>query len=185
MLLKERWREEGKGRVDEEEDVSSYWMTLRKRSVLEFERERTWSHCMENWFWKGLQAWSKAASLWRCAVLLGLWYCPMSVIAWCVLLLDVWYCVMCGVVWCVVLRDMWYCLMCVIALCVLLLDVWYCLMCGIVWCMVLLDVCYCLMCVIAWCVVLLDVCYCLMCVIDWCVVLLWGIHTWSFLHYLN
>jgi hypothetical protein len=31
MLLKERWREEQKGREDEEEDVSSYCMTLRKR----------------------------------------------------------------------------------------------------------------------------------------------------------
>jgi len=30
MLLKERWKEGGKWQEDEGEDVSSYWMTLRK-----------------------------------------------------------------------------------------------------------------------------------------------------------
>jgi hypothetical protein len=31
MLLKERYREGQKRKEDKEEDVSSYWMTLRKR----------------------------------------------------------------------------------------------------------------------------------------------------------
>jgi hypothetical protein len=44
---------EGKmeGRSDkkeEEKDVSSYWMTLRKREDTEFESGSTRSHCVEN-----------------------------------------------------------------------------------------------------------------------------------------
>jgi hypothetical protein len=31
------------GREDKEEDVSSYWMTLRKENILKLERGSTWS----------------------------------------------------------------------------------------------------------------------------------------------
>jgi len=58
--LKERWRGEEKWWVEEEEDISSYGMNLRKRGDLEFERGRTRSHCMENWLWNGLWTLSKA-----------------------------------------------------------------------------------------------------------------------------
>jgi hypothetical protein len=35
---------------DEEEDVSSYWMTLRKRGLVGIERGSTRLHCLENCF---------------------------------------------------------------------------------------------------------------------------------------
>ena len=56
ILLKERH----KGWEDEEEDVSSYWMTLRKEQILEHERgsTRTWS--VEKLLWKRLLASHKA-----------------------------------------------------------------------------------------------------------------------------
>jgi len=44
-----------KGWEEEEEDVSSYWMTLRKRErMLEIRRGSTRSHIMENSLWKRL-----------------------------------------------------------------------------------------------------------------------------------
>jgi hypothetical protein len=42
-------------REDEEEDVSSYWMTLRKENILEIERGSTRSHPVENSLWKRLR----------------------------------------------------------------------------------------------------------------------------------
>jgi hypothetical protein len=47
-LLKKRY----KGRQDEEENISRYWMTLRKDEILEFKRKRTISHSLENSLWK-------------------------------------------------------------------------------------------------------------------------------------
>ena len=43
-----------KGRKDEEEAVSRYWVILRKQAVWEFERVSTRSHGLENSFWKRL-----------------------------------------------------------------------------------------------------------------------------------
>jgi hypothetical protein len=42
--LKERYKKREKGGKEEEEDVSSYWMTLRKRE----DRESIRSHWLEN-----------------------------------------------------------------------------------------------------------------------------------------
>jgi hypothetical protein len=47
----ERRRE---GKEDEEEDVSSYCITLRKQKILEIERSGSRSHCVENSLWKRL-----------------------------------------------------------------------------------------------------------------------------------
>jgi hypothetical protein len=46
MLLKERHE----GLEDVNEDVSTYWTTLRKRKDTELERESTRSHAMKNSF---------------------------------------------------------------------------------------------------------------------------------------
>jgi hypothetical protein len=46
-LLKER----RKGRADDEEDLSIYWMTWKNEKTLEFEG-RAISHCLKNWIWK-------------------------------------------------------------------------------------------------------------------------------------
>ena len=45
---------EGKieGMINEEEDVSSYWITLGNEKILETERGSTISHTVENWLWK-------------------------------------------------------------------------------------------------------------------------------------
>jgi hypothetical protein len=43
-------------REDEEDDVSSCWMTLRKGETLEFGRGSTRTHPVENWLWKRLWA---------------------------------------------------------------------------------------------------------------------------------
>jgi hypothetical protein len=51
-LLKERW----KGWGDEEEDIRSYWITLK---IPEFERESTRSHTVENSLWKRLWTYRK------------------------------------------------------------------------------------------------------------------------------
>jgi hypothetical protein len=48
--LKERYE----GLEEENEAVSIYWMTLRKREDTELERGSTTSHAMENSLWKGL-----------------------------------------------------------------------------------------------------------------------------------
>jgi hypothetical protein len=40
---------------NEEEGVSSYWMTLRKKKILEIERGSTRSHPVENSLWKRLR----------------------------------------------------------------------------------------------------------------------------------
>ena len=48
-VLKKIW----KGSEDKDEDVSSYWMTLRKREDLEFGRGSKGSECLGNWLWKG------------------------------------------------------------------------------------------------------------------------------------
>jgi hypothetical protein len=48
MLFKERWKKGWK--ENGEEDVSSYWITLRKQQ--EIEGGRTRSHSVENSFWK-------------------------------------------------------------------------------------------------------------------------------------
>jgi hypothetical protein len=37
---------------DEEEDVSSYWTTLKSKKIMEVERESTTSQCVENSFLK-------------------------------------------------------------------------------------------------------------------------------------
>jgi hypothetical protein len=37
-----------------EEDVSSYWMTLGKHEILEFEIESIRLRSLENWLWKRL-----------------------------------------------------------------------------------------------------------------------------------
>jgi hypothetical protein len=52
MLLKEISRDGYKWREDEEEDVSSYWMTLRKREDTGKEGS-TRSHSVENSLWQG------------------------------------------------------------------------------------------------------------------------------------
>jgi hypothetical protein len=39
---------------DEDEDVNSYWMTLRKGEIVEFERGSTRSRSLENSLWKSL-----------------------------------------------------------------------------------------------------------------------------------
>jgi hypothetical protein len=39
---------------DEEEDVGSYWVTLRKERILSFEGESSGSHYVESWLWKRL-----------------------------------------------------------------------------------------------------------------------------------
>jgi len=44
------------GRKDDKEDVSSYWMTLREKLVLEFERGSTRSHSLVNSLW--LRLWT-------------------------------------------------------------------------------------------------------------------------------
>jgi ribosomal protein L34 len=50
QIIKEK-RE--KGRIDEEEDISRYWITLMKQTILESERVRTRSHGLENSFGRG------------------------------------------------------------------------------------------------------------------------------------
>jgi hypothetical protein len=63
-LLKQIIKEQTeKGRKDEEEDVSRYWITLRKQTLLEFERLSTRSHGLENSFWKRLWTCSKTDCL--------------------------------------------------------------------------------------------------------------------------
>jgi hypothetical protein len=47
--LKERQEERYKRWENEEEDVSRYWMTLRKERILENGKGSTRSHCVENW----------------------------------------------------------------------------------------------------------------------------------------
>jgi hypothetical protein len=54
-IIEGKMKEDGKRRVEEEEDVSNYRMTFRKRGDLGFEIGRTRSQCMENWLWKGLR----------------------------------------------------------------------------------------------------------------------------------
>jgi len=44
--------EEYKG-LEDEEDVSRYWMNFRKR-IMEIERGSATSHCVETSLWKGL-----------------------------------------------------------------------------------------------------------------------------------
>jgi hypothetical protein len=39
---------------DEEEDVSSYWMTFRGKRIQETERGSARPHCVENSLWKNL-----------------------------------------------------------------------------------------------------------------------------------
>jgi hypothetical protein len=52
--LKERERVRYTWREDDDEDVRSFWMTLRKREVLGIERGSTNSLSMEMWLWKRL-----------------------------------------------------------------------------------------------------------------------------------
>jgi hypothetical protein len=60
---------EGKrnGRIEvrehKEEDVNSYWMTLRQEKILELEGGSTRSHCVGNWLWKRLQTYYKSDSV--------------------------------------------------------------------------------------------------------------------------
>jgi hypothetical protein len=44
------------GRRDEEEHLSSYWLTLGKENILELERGSAGWHCTEDSLWKGLRA---------------------------------------------------------------------------------------------------------------------------------
>jgi len=55
-LLKERYKGGGQLQKDKEEDVGSYWMTLRKgeERILSFERGSSGSHYVESSFWKRL-----------------------------------------------------------------------------------------------------------------------------------
>jgi len=55
-MYKERWN----WQEDEEEDVSSYSMTLRKREDTEIERASTRSHYLENSLWKRVWRFDKA-----------------------------------------------------------------------------------------------------------------------------
>jgi hypothetical protein len=54
-LLNKGW----KWREEEEENVSSYWMTLRKPEKLEINGGSTESYCLENSFWTGQWTCSK------------------------------------------------------------------------------------------------------------------------------
>jgi hypothetical protein len=53
--MKKRYKE----REEEKEDVSSYWMTFRKREILKFERDKTRSHSVANSLWKRLWTYHK------------------------------------------------------------------------------------------------------------------------------
>jgi hypothetical protein len=52
ILLEERWRNEYKWQEDKEEDISSYWMILRKRQDTRTETGSNRLHPVENLLWK-------------------------------------------------------------------------------------------------------------------------------------
>ena len=54
--MKKRW----KRWKDEEQEVSSYWMTLRNEKILELETGSTRSHSAEKLQWKRARSCSKA-----------------------------------------------------------------------------------------------------------------------------
>jgi hypothetical protein len=58
-LLKHFIEKNIEGTEDEEEDVSSYWVTLQKNKTLQFEKGNIRSHPVENSPWKRLQTWIK------------------------------------------------------------------------------------------------------------------------------
>jgi len=58
-LLKENYREGKKWREDEDEDVSSCWMTLKKERILVIERGSPRSSSVENSLWKRLWTFRK------------------------------------------------------------------------------------------------------------------------------